>query len=42
MLTVIQLLSTVCLQVIPVEAGPCQDLGDLSFGLSPVAAHTSK
>ena len=29
-------------QVIPVGAGPCQDLGDLKFGLSSVAARTSK
>ena len=29
-------------QVIPVGAGPCQDLGDLRFGLSSVAARTSR
>jgi len=29
-------------QVIPVGAGPCQDLGDLKFGLSSVAARTSR
>src|SRR5665647_1800016 len=29
-------------QVIPVGAGPCQDLGDPGFGLSSVAARTSR
>ena len=29
-------------QVIPEGTGPCQGLGDLSFGLSAVAAHTSR
>ena len=33
---------TVFPQVIPVGAGPCQDLGDLKFGLSSVAARTSR
>jgi len=33
---------TASLQVIPVGAGPCQDLGDLRFGLSSVAARTSR
>ena len=30
------------LQVIPEGTGPCQGLGDLRFGLSWIAAHTSK
>jgi hypothetical protein len=29
-------------QVIPEGAGPCQDFGDLRFGLSSTAAHTSR
>jgi len=29
-------------QVIPEGAGPCQGIGDLSFGLSSTAAHTSR
>ena len=37
-----QRFSTVSVQVIPVGAGPCQDLGDLKFGLSSVAARTSR
>jgi len=34
--------NTKFLQVIPVGAGPCQDLGDLKFGLSSPAARTSR
>ena len=40
--TVAQFGPTALAQVIPEGPGPCQGLGDLRFGLSSTAAHTSK